>query len=405
MTGDATTLGVTTAEAIAAAALAESGATVLGTTTIAIEPRGDAAVTGVAASLGGVGPDASRVVYVDESVDPAAIWVHPDDPHLPALAAAAFPHALGVVLARLGVPGAVESVDLVAYRPARRAVVRARAGGATVYVKVVRPDRVESIAARHRAFADAGVPVPAVLGWSPSGLMVLAPARGTPLEAAVAEVDADALVRGVGRLREQIASIAGTPPPARPSVASRAEWYAGRLAERMPHLADRLAPLVTVAQGASAASVDPVTVHGDLHAGQLFVDDDGRSVSGLIDVDTAAASDPGTDSGAFVAHALASAGVASAAGDPARADAFHALARAAEAAWLVRPDGTDRGHAVGQLIAQAMQAACARGDADGATRLVDAAVRVASHPAATAVADHEDPLTDRSRAPHRRAGA
>jgi aminoglycoside phosphotransferase len=404
MTGDRMPPAASHAEAIAAAALAETGATVTAVSTVAIEPRGAAAVTGVAAELAGGGPDASRVVYVDESVDPAAIWVHPDDPHLPALPTAAFPQALGALLARVGVPGAVESVELVAYRPARRAVIRAGLGGRTVYVKVVRPDRVESIAARHRAFAAAGVPVPAVLGWSPAGLLVLAPAEGVPLGAVVADVDASAVVAAVDRLRRRIGSVAGTPPPTRPSVASRADWYAGRLAERMPQLVDRLGPLVEVAQAAAAASVRPVAVHGDLHAGQLFVADDGRTVTGLIDVDTAAIGDPGVDSGAFLAHALASAALSGGVGDVARAAGFHALAGAAEATWLSRAGGTDRGHAVGQLLAQAMQSACARDDVDGATRLVEAALRLAHSEAPSAASADEGPLTDRSPVPHAGAG-
>lgn len=392
------------AEAIAAAALAATGATVTAASTVAIEPRGSAAVTGVAVALAGEGRDASRVVYVDESVDPAAIWVHPDDPQLPALAAAAFPHALGALLARVGVPGAVESVELVAYRPARRAVVRAVVDGRPVYVKVVRPDRAEPIAARHRAFARAGVPVPAVLGWSPSGLLVLAAADGAPLGSVVADVDAAAVVGAVDRLRRRIAAVAGTPPPARPSVASRADWYAGRLAERMPHLGERLGPLVAVAHATAAASVPPVTVHGDLHAGQLFVADDGRTITGLIDVDTAAAGDPGTDSGAFVAHALASAALAEGAGDAARAAGFRALAEAAEASWLTRVGRTDRGHAVGQLLAQAMQSACARDDVDGATLLIESALRLASSDASSAARADEGALTERSPVPHAGAG-
>lgn len=391
------------AESIAAAAIAGTGATVTGASTVAIEPRGTAAVTGVAVALAGDGPEASRVVYVDESVDPAAIWVHPDDPQLPALAAAAFPHALGVLLARVGLPGAVESVELVAYRPARRAVVRAIVDGRPVYAKVVRPDRVEPIAARHRAFARAGVPVPAVLGWSPAGLLVLAAADGAPLDSVVAEVDAPAVVGEIGRLRRRIAAIAGTPPPTRPSVAARADWYAGRLAERMPHLVDRLGPLVAVARAAAAASAPPVTVHGDLHAGQLFVADDGRTITGLIDIDTAAAADPGVDSGAFVAHALASAALASGAGDAVRAEGFRALAEGAEATWSTRPGGTDRGHAVGQLLAQAMQSACARDDVDGATLLVESALRLASSDASSAARADEGALTERSPVPH--AGA
>ncbi|MGR0220212.1 phosphotransferase [Agromyces sp. ZXT2-6] len=400
MTGDGTTLARSTAEEVAAAALAEAGETVVGMSTLAIEPRGAASVTAVAAALGGDATDASRVVYVDESVDPAAIWVHPDDPHLPALAAAAFPHAVGVLLARLGVPGAVESVELVAYRPTRRAVIRVGVGGSAVYVKIVRPDLVERIAGRHRAFAAAGVPVPPVLGWSPAGLLVLAAADGTPLDAVVAEADAEALVRELGALRGRIAAIEGIPPSARPSVASRAGWYASRLAERMPRLSGRLGPLVSAARRAAAASVTPMTVHGDLHAGQLFVGDDGRSITGLVDVDTAASADPGIDSGAFVAHALASVVLAGRSGDVSRATGFRALAAAAEASWLGRPEGTDHAHAVGHLLAQAMQSAFARDDPDGAVGLVDAAERLAAprHPA------HEDPLTESSRPPHPPAG-
>lgn len=404
MMQDRRPLATSSAEAIAAAALAGSGETVTAVSTVAVEPRGPGAVTGVAAALAGDGPDASRVVYVDESVDPAAIWVHPEDPHLPALAAAAFPDALGVLLARVGVPGPVESVELVAYRPTRRAVIRAGVGGRTVYVKVVRPDRVESIAARHRAFADAGVPVPAVLGWAPAGLLVLAPADGVPLGDVVADVDAQAVVREVDRLRRRIAAIAGTPPTTRPSVASRADWYAARLVERMPHLAGRLRPLVAIAQGAAAASARTVTVHGDLHAGQLFVADDGRRLTGVIDVDTAASADPGVDSGAFVAHALASAGLAGGVGGAARAAGFRSLAEAAEDSWLTRPGGTDRAHAVGQLLAQAMQSACARDDVDGADLLVEAAVRLAPAEAPSAARAHEAPLMDRSRVPHAGAG-
>ncbi|MEI5584913.1 MULTISPECIES: hypothetical protein [unclassified Agromyces] len=389
------------AEAIAAEALAAAGAGVMSVSTLSVEPRGAAAVTAVAASLADDGPDGSRIVYVDESSDPVAVWVHPDDPHLPALAAAAFPHAIAVLLARVGLPGTVTSIELVAYRPTRRAVIRADVGGRTVYVKVVRPDRVASIAERHRVFADAGLPVPAAHGWSPSGLVVLGPADGTPLESVVAEADADAIVREVDALRERIASVAGTPPPARPSVAARADWYADRLAARVPALAGRLDPLVAVARRASAAAVPGMTAHGDLHVGQLFVGDDARTITGLIDVDTAAATDPGVDGGAFLAHAAVSAELADRRGDPAAAAGFRALAHAAEAAWAGRADRTDGAHAVAHLLAQAMQAACARDDAEVAAALVDRARRLAGEVARA----HEDALTDPSLAPHPVAGA
>ncbi|MCK8608678.1 phosphotransferase family protein [Agromyces sp. C10] len=389
------------AESIAADALFEAGVRVAGVRTVSIEPRLSAAVTAVAATVDEeTGAGASRVVYVDESSDPAAVWVHPDDPHLPALAAAAFPHALAVLLARMGLPAAVESVEIAAYRPTRRAVIRARVGAGTVYVKVVRPDRVASIARRHRDFAEAGLPVPAMHGWSPSGLLVLAPADGTPLEAVVAGVDPDAIVREVDRLRARIATVAGTPPPGRPSVAARADWYASRLARRVPALAGDLGRLADVARRAHARRGPEVTAHGDLHVGQLFVADDARTLTGLIDVDTAATTDPGVDGGAFLAHAQASAVLADHAGEAARADAFRALAAAAEASWVTPADRTDREHAIAHLLAQAMQAACARNDVEAATTLIAGARRLAPDGGIVGSGDHEGALTNPSPVPH-----
>jgi hypothetical protein len=387
-------------ERVVADALAEAGARVLRLETLSVEPRGDAVVTGVAATIDGPPGDRSRIVYVDETHEPVALWVHPDDPWLPGLGSAAYPHALAVLLGRLGLPDRVDRVDLVAYRPARRAVVRAVVGGAAVYVKVVRPERVESIARGHRALAEAGIPVPSLLGWSPSGLVVLAAARGTPLVDMVATIEADAAIRAVDDLRRRLAAV--TVPAGRPtgSVAARADWYAGRLAERLPWLAERLEPLVATARRAAHPEGPLATVHGDLHAGQVFLDDSGSGVVGLIDVDTAGPGAPGVDVGAFVAHAHASSVLsAGGGGDAGRAEGFRRLAAAGEHAWLTEAPGSPAdgaGQAVGQLLAQAMQTAVARDDPDGAEHLVRVAERIA-----TAGAAGEDPLIPDSPAPHR----
>ncbi|MGZ8803915.1 MAG: hypothetical protein ACXWZG_01255, partial [Microbacterium sp.] len=99
------------------------------------EPLGSGSVTGfdVAAEGGDLRyyVDTSRhPVAVETGLalgDPAApdarVWLHPADPHLPALAPAAFGHAAEALLARLGIV-ARESPSLVAYRPGRRAVLR-----------------------------------------------------------------------------------------------------------------------------------------------------------------------------------------------------------------------------------------------------------------------------------------
>ena len=154
----------------------------------------------------------------------------------------------------------------------------------------------------------------------------------------------------------------------------------------MPQLADRLRPLVSF-----AAHVDPdtprIAVHGDLHAGQLFIDRASARVTGLIDVDTLALGDAGTDAGAFLAHALASAELARAAGDVHRATGFEELARRGAATWLaVSPRNASdaaavssaRRHTVGQLLAQAIQLAGGHALEQSAERLISAAERVAN---------------------------
>lgn len=233
----------------------------------------------------------------------ARVWLHPADPHLPALPAAAFGHAVESLLGRLGI-AAVTSPALVAYRPGRRAVLRVPTDSDVVWIKVVRPSRVERIVARHSQLGAAEVPAPRVLGWAPDGLIVIEDARG--VAAADVAWEPDRLLDAVDRLRAQLADVelSGSTQGA----ATRLPWYAEQLhtggrrsvAEEAALLVERLASECAAAPRAEA------TVHGDLHFGQLFLDDEG-AVAAVIDVDTAGRGDPAEDSAAFVAHAVASA--------------------------------------------------------------------------------------------------
>ncbi|MDQ2660456.1 MAG: phosphotransferase [Actinomycetota bacterium] len=372
------------ADAIVREALTAAGATVLGASIVSTEPRGRGAIVGVEAEIVTDDGTERRTCYVDDSRSPAEIWVHPDDPRLPALAAATFPHALATLLARVGLAGDLDDVELVAYRPGRRAVVRAGLGDRTVFAKVVRPERAEAIVERHRMLRGAGLPVPGVLGWSPAGVVVLEAAAGVALDSVAGDIDPSAVVSAIDGLRSRLASIDGLAASVRPSVPSRASWYATRLGDRMPRLAERLRPLVSFAANAGT-DTRYVAVHGDLHAGQLFIDHASAQVTGLIDVDTLALGDVGTDVGAFLAHALASAELVRAAGDVHRAAGFEDLARHGAATWLEAstPNESDAGtvlsarrHTVGQLLAQAMQLAGGHGLEQSADRLVRAAERV-----------------------------
>lgn len=225
----------------------------------------------------------------------ARIWLHPADPHLPALAPTAFAHAADVLLRRLGLE-LTGPTEFVAYRPGRRGVLRAPTGDAPAWIKVVRPSRVQRIVRAHRACADAGLPVPHVHGWSDEGLLVLADAHGEP--AADAAWQPASLAAAAAELTDAVARVPWD-EPAR-SIVRRLDWYSAHADDEGRALADRIRGSLARAAGDSRR-----VVHGDLHFGQLFLDD-GR-ISGLIDVDTLGMGSAAEDPAAFVAHAVASA--------------------------------------------------------------------------------------------------
>jgi hypothetical protein len=283
-------------------------------TLISREPLGGGTVAGFAvASVEG-----SLTYYVDTSRrrvaqetgvldgtpdDPSVrVWLHPSDPHLPALAAAAFSQAAETLLDRLGVR-VTGMPEMVAYRPGRRAVLRVPVGDAFAWVKAVLPSRTPAIVDAHHALADAGVPVPALRGWSEAGLVVLDDALGVPAQDAA--WTPDGLLDDVDALRDRLAGVAIS-RSARTHLVRRLEWYADRLDAVLPD-EWRLVAAGTAARARASWGEEPaVTIHGDLHFGQLFLDE-GLRVSSVIDVDTAGRGEPSDDTAAFLSHAIASA--------------------------------------------------------------------------------------------------
>ena len=358
---------------------------------ISREPLGDGSVAGF--DVIGTG-DADATYYVDTSrrrvpretgmlvgtpeQPEARVWLHPADPHLPALAPVAFSGAVQGLLARLGMHDAGAPV-MVTYRPGRRAVLRVPVAGAVVWAKVVPPSRVGAIVSCYDALATAGVPIPALHGWSEDGLIIGEAARGTP--ASDVAWTPDDLLDGVDDLRERIAgAVLGRAAPTR--LARRRDWYTARLTSLLPEeraaQAERVARRVRQGWGEET----PVPIHGDLHFGQLFLDDGGRVVS-VIDVDTAGVGQPSEDTAAFLAHAVASALLT----PPPRDARVWALAQRALERWnsddvRVRAATHLLGHALG---------AYEFGDTLRGQRLLDAAERVASGESAAVVADGPAP--------------
>lgn len=291
------------------------------------------------------------------------IWLHPADPHLPVLAAFAYPDAAATVLARLGISADQPVPEFVAYRPGRRAVLRVTTADGQVWVKVVRPDRVHAVVRKHTACEAAGIPIPRLLGWSPEGVIVLAQATGEP---AVARLDDPAtLIDEVERLQEALGRVV-IATPAR-SIAARLGWYAERLGALSD--AEDVAGLVREVGDAHGATIpgNPAAqrvIHGDLHLGQLFVDNAGR-VTGLIDVDTLGLGNPAEDTAAFIAHAIATARLTV---DVARRRHLWRVIRHAHVRWAGRA-GVPACTAI-QLLGHAL-GAHHLGDADTGNRLID----------------------------------
>ncbi|WP_251153508.1 phosphotransferase [Cellulosimicrobium sp. Marseille-Q4280] len=252
--------------------------------------------------------DGPRVVHV---------WRHPADPLLPGLAAACDSAELTRRLRAAGERVDVESVEIVAYRPLRRAVLRARTTRGAVYVKVVRPDRVRSLVRRHVLLGGADrsrdvVVAPRCLTWSADGVVVLEEERGRSLAQHLAAaapggrataIDPHALLRALDEL-----PAAATTLSRRPAWADRVERYARTAAEVHGLDPARTGRVARTVEAVGTRGLGPVVAtHGDFHAANILLADDAAAsgevrVGVLLDVDTLGPGHRVDDLACVVAH-------------------------------------------------------------------------------------------------------
>lgn len=239
------------------------------------------------------------VARLCDGVTEVGLWRFPHDPELPALAVACDPVRMRRLAADLGLGDGPVRLRVRAYRPCRRAVIQLAAPRGTVFVKVVRPSRAAGLHERHRRATAAGCPVPASLGLTDDGLVVLAGLPGDTLRAGLTGPDHVPLDVG------SLLGVLDTLPPGLADGRCRtwgqkAGHYAGVLAAAVPELAGRVRAVAAAVDHGDEPEGPAVPVHGDFYESQVMVRD-GR-VSGLLDIDTAACGERLDDVACLLGH-------------------------------------------------------------------------------------------------------
>lgn len=266
---------------------------------------------GVSARAGDRAPTDDRAEVFAGGDREAFVWIYPDDPDLPGLARAAYPESMAALLSEaVGCSLRPDQVrlDMVGYRPRRRAVLRAtvdpdprqRPDRAVFYVKVLREGMLGEVRRRHDLLRGAGIPAPRVALATSDCLLVLDELTGTPLSHAIFAPEppcsAEQLVDVLDSMPHQVARL-----PRRPPWSDALGHYTAMVSKDMPTLEHRLSWLCReIESGLSAIPPGDEPTHGDFHEGQVHVAN-GR-ICGLLDVDTAGPGRRADDLACLVAH-------------------------------------------------------------------------------------------------------
>lgn len=252
-------------------------------------------------------------------------WIHPDDPYLPSLRR--FVRAEEVPKSVEERIGPVTSVTVLTYMPTQRAVVRLD-GDQSVVARVLRSERLSAAVERHRRARAVLDMVPDLrLVDESEGLMIVELIDGITLrdrlfalaaapggEFANGSLAIDDLIRTVEaihsvpvaearRLEDRSGEQDGDARSSPDMQRQRLNSACRRLSRDHPEMGALLHSI-----NAEAASSDRseclTTVHGDLHAGQLILDESDR-VRGLIDLDAFGVGDPIVEIGHLLASCAA----------------------------------------------------------------------------------------------------
>ncbi len=234
------------------------------------------------------------------------VWRYPFDPYLPGLADAVTHGPVGELL---GVSVSDLTLTVRSFRPCRRAVVHAIWPGGEAYIKVLPPAEVRRLVDAHAAILASGLPVPEILDTDERrGVVVMRALTGTSLR--------NRLLEGRGALPggqaifdvvQQFAAIsqdsAWVAGGEHVSLIKAAPRHAAMLASVLPRVGGRLDTLLARFDQ-PGMDTEASIIHGDLHDGQLQVDDSGEIV-GVLDVDRVGVGEPLDDLARFLGHVIA----------------------------------------------------------------------------------------------------
>lgn len=259
---------------------------------------------------GRVASDERAEIFADGDRE-AVVWLYPRDPDLPGLKRAAYPDDMAGVLSeamRRPVPPEAVRLDMIGYRPRRRAVLRATATlpgphgpyHPVFYVKVLRENLFNDVRMRHEILRSAGVPAPRVALATPDCLLVLDELPGVPLSKAIFDPDppctAEQLIGVLDAMPKQVAQL-----PRRAPWSDSIHHYTEMVISAMPTLEPRLRWLAhEIEQGLAPIPPGNEPTHGDFHEGQVHVA--GGGICGILDVDTIGPGRRADDLACLIAH-------------------------------------------------------------------------------------------------------
>lgn len=195
------------------------------------------------------------------------------------------------------------NLETLAYRPLRRAVLKATFAEplGEVFLKVLRKD-ADLLATKHRVLADAGIPVPHLLGDPVSDVLAIRRVTGMPMAQAIMDGRTPPVTGA------NIVSVLSAFPadlmnaPARPAWTDRLEWYAHAADTALPEESTRIHALMhRINRVLDTAYRGPLVAnHGDFYEANIFVQD--GQITGIIDIDSAGPGYLIDDLACFIGH-------------------------------------------------------------------------------------------------------